>query len=546
VADPEAGVQVERSRRPSAVWLLPILAALVGAWLVWYAARNEGPTITIRFPTAEGIVAGETRLKARSVEVGIVESVTLDAERDGVVVHARMDPETRDLLREDTRFWVVRPRVGFGGVSGLGTLLSGGYLELAPGTGAPGARSFVGLDDPPVTGPGTPGVRVVLVSREAGSVHAGNPVLYHGYEIGRIESERFDPDRRVMRYEAFVEAPYDRLVGDRTRFWNASGVTLRASASGFELSAGSLETLARGGVALGHPEDDAPGAAVADGTEFTLHPDARSAEEDPYRRAVPYLVRFEQSVRGLEPGAAVELRGITVGRVRGVLLDAVDGSAFGDAAQPIPVVLELEPARLRLPDDDSGETALRQVLTEAIGNGLFASLQTGNLITGQLYVALDFDPEGPVGRPGRAHGFETLPVRSTGLAQLEKKLGQVLDQLAALPLEGLATDASATLARSAETLAALERTLARIESTLASDSVQALPAELVDTLAALRGTLETLGPGSPVTRRLEGTLTRLDRSLEGVEALSRALEEQPSTLLRPVRRAPDPIPGGDR
>jgi paraquat-inducible protein B len=137
-------------------------------------------------------------------------------------------------------------------------------------------------------------------------------------------------------------------------------------------------------------------------------------------------------------------------------------------------------------------------------------------------------------------------VRSTGLAQLEKKLGQVLDQLAALPLDALATDASVTLARSAETLAALERTLARIESTLASDSVQALPAELGDTLAALRGTLETLGPGSPLTQRLEGTLTRLDRSLEGVEALSRALEEQPSTLLRPVRRAPDPIPGGDR
>ena len=546
MAEPESRVQLERSRRPSAVWLLPILAALVGAWLVWYAARNEGPTVTIHLPTAEGIVAGETRLKARSVELGIVESVALDPELDGVVVRARMDPDARALLREDTRFWVVRPRVGFGGVSGLGTLLSGGYIELSPGTGAPGRRDFRGLEDPPVTGPGTPGVRVVLVSREAGSVHAGNPVLYHGYEIGRIESERFDPDRRVMRYQAFVEAPYDRLVGERARFWNASGVALRASASGFELSAGSLETLARGGVALGHPEDGEPGPTVADETEFALHPDRRSAEEDPYRRSVPYLVRFEQSVRGLEPGAAVELRGITVGRVRGVLLDAVDGNAFGDAAQPIPVVLELEPARLQLPDDDSGEAALRQVLAEAIGNGLFASLQTGNLLTGQLYVALDFDPEGPVGRPGRAHDLATLPVRSTGLAQLEKKLGRVLDQFAELPLDRLASDASATLARSAQTLAALEGTLARIETTLASDSVQALPAELVDTLAALRGTLESLGPGSPLTRSVEGTLTRLDRSLEGVEALSRALEEQPSTLLRPVRREPDPIPGGDR
>ncbi|MEE4360346.1 MAG: intermembrane transport protein PqiB [Pseudomonadales bacterium] len=537
-------VEVVARKRLPLIWLVPIAAVVVGAWLVYFSATNRGPMITIHFSTAEGIVAGETRIKARSVDVGLVEAVSLDESLDGVRVSARLEPDTQRLLRTDSRFWVVRPRIGFGGVSGLGTLLSGGYIELAPGDGAMGRRDFDGFDEPPVTAPGVPGLRLTLVSEDAGSVHTGNPILYHGFPVGRIESAEFDLEAREMRYGAFIDAPYDRLVGVNTRFWNASGVTVSASVSGFELSTGSLETLATGGVSLGDPLDGDHGEAVASGAIFTLHPDAQRAQNDPYRFSDTYVVEFDQSVRGLEPGAPVELRGLTVGRVQRVLLEEIEGDAFGDAALPIPVVIELEPGHLRLPDDASGIEALREVMRDAVDKGLFASLQTGNLLTGQLYVALDFDSSIPPGAVGRLGGYPTLPSRSTGLAQLERKLGDVLDKLAALPLDRLVEDSGGAVEAMTAALQSAERTLVQLERTLSDDALQALPEELGATLDALRAAVDSVSEGSPLYRRVDRSLSRLDRSLDNVQGLTRSLEEQPSSLLRRIPRTPDPLPGG--
>jgi paraquat-inducible protein B len=258
----EANVSVKQRRRISGIWLVPIVAVVIGIWMVIDNLMSRGPEITIVFSTGEGIEANKTKIKFRAVDVGLVGGVGLDDDLEHVVVTAQLDKAARSLLREDTQFWVVRPRIGPGGVSGLGTLLSGGYIQLAPGAGAEGRRKYAGLESPPVTPAGTPGLKLTLTSEEAGSVGSGDPILYRGFRVGRIETDEFDVDSQKMHYGAFIEAPYDELITSATRFWNASGIALSAGADGLEVDIASLESLLVGGVVFGLPEGIRPGRPI--------------------------------------------------------------------------------------------------------------------------------------------------------------------------------------------------------------------------------------------------------------------------------------------
>jgi paraquat-inducible protein B len=281
----EAKAVVEKKRRINAVWFLPILAAVLGGYMVVYTFLTEGPTITITFRTAEGLAAGKTAVKALNVDVGIVETVELADDLTHVIVTAKLDAAAAPLLREDSRFWVVRARVGAGGVTGLGTILSGGYIELAPGEGEPVGRRhrYMGLETPPVTTAGTPGVQIALSSEQAGSVSAGDPVVYNGYTVGRIDTAKLDANTKQVQYTAFIDAPYDVMVSTGTRFWNASGIDLDASAQGIELRMASITTLIVGGVEFGVPDGVEPGTAIQNGHAFKLYRSYKEAREEPYQ-----------------------------------------------------------------------------------------------------------------------------------------------------------------------------------------------------------------------------------------------------------------------
>jgi paraquat-inducible protein B len=316
----EADVKARSRFRVPVIWLVPIIAAVLGLWLVIYTYMTEGPEITIALNTAAGIEPGKTKIKALNVELGIVESLELTQDMKGVIVKAKLERFAVPLLRDDTQFWVVRPRVGPGGISGLGTLLSGSYIRLAAGTGNAGRREFVGLDNPPATPAGTPGLIVYLSSNRAGSVSAGDPVLYRGYRVGQVDSADFDAQAQRISYEIFIDKPYDTLISENTRFWNASGIALEASADGIKLEFGSLQTLLVGGVAFDLPEGELPGTPAQDGDQFELFPNQASIEQKVYQAYVEYVVSFPQSLRGLSPGAPVEYRGVQVGTVQRLLI----------------------------------------------------------------------------------------------------------------------------------------------------------------------------------------------------------------------------------
>ena len=508
---------VAERRRVSAIWLVPIVALVLGLSVVIYTVVNQGPEIRIEFGTADGLEAGKTKIRARSVEVGLVDEVMLNEDLESVTVVAQLDPVARSLLREDTQFWVVRPRVGLSGVSGLGTLLSGAYIELEPGSGAKGRRDFAGLEDVPVTEAGTPGLRLVLLSEQAGSVGPGNPVLYRGYRVGRVEEADFDPEGRRVRYAIFIDAPYDELVNRGTRFWNASGIALRTSAGGIELEMGSLESLVAGGVAFDLPQGSVAGGPVEYGAEFTLHGSRDAASEPSYRHGLDYVVSFVQSTRGLSRGAPVEYRGIPVGAVQRILLEELTSqSGPGGTGLAIPVLVHLEPARLGLPDSEEGAAWLRQAIEIGVENGLRAALQSGNLITGSLLISLDYFPEEGAAEVGTFGSWQTLPSISGGFARIERQVAQLLDKLNRLPLE--------------QTVLSADGTLKEFESTLAE----------------LRTLVASFSPQSPLHEDLRRAVTELNRTLQEVRKLSRTVEQQPNSVIFSKPIEPDPEPRVER
>jgi paraquat-inducible protein B len=501
---------VTPQRRMSLIWTVPIVALVLGAWMVVFTLRSQGPEISIVFSTAEGVEAGKTKIKVRSVEVGVVESATLGDDSESVLITARLDKNATALLREDTRFWVVRPRIGTEGVSGLGTLLSGGYIRLAPGTGKRGEREFVGLEVPPVTPMGTPGLSVKLISDHAGSVSTGDPILYKRYRVGRIESSRFDIESQKMHYGAFIEAPYDKLISSATRFWNASGVSMNISAEGISVDTASLESLLIGGISMGLPEGVEEGDLVTTGATFTLYPDQDAVNARPHTANIEYVVGFEQSVRGLEPGAPVEYRGIRVGQVERILVrEMAAGGVYGDGA-PIPVLIRLQPARIDLPDNEEGKLNLSQAMTNAVGNGLRATLATGSLLTGSLYVSLDIYGDEPFADMGSFGEHETIPSIESGLSGIERKFASLLDKFNALPLEA--------------TVEQLTASLGEVNKLLASPDMQSLPGSLRITLSDLSNTLNSVSSDSELQEQLRSTLSSL-------KELADTLNEQPNSLI---------------
>ncbi|MGI9431297.1 MAG: intermembrane transport protein PqiB, partial [Myxococcota bacterium] len=488
---------VTQRRTISRIWVLPIVALILGAWMVWFTLESQGPEITIHFGTAEGIEAGKTKIRARSVVVGLVTSVGLTDDLEHVVVVADMEKFAEKLLREDSEFWVVRPRIGAGGITGLGTIVSGGYIELAPGSGENGQRHFEGRDDLPVTPVGAPGLRLTLVSDRAGSLGPGDPILYRGFRVGRVESADFDVETREARYDAFIDQPYDTLVTTGTRFWNASGVNFSATAEGVELSTGSLQSLLIGGVTFGVIDEANPGEPAADDAEFTLYENEPKIHETEYRESIEYVLEFSRSIRGLKPGAPVEYRGLRAGTVDRVLLEEFVEGDSGDGAS-IPVLIRLEPARLAFGDDAAGRERMLRGIESGVSQGLRASLATGNLLTGSLFVALDTYPDVPADEVREFAGRPTIPTIGSGLEGLQQQAIVFLKNPNPLPVEDLVGSADATLQE-------LNATVATLHTVLRSDGIQSLPDQL------------------------ELTLAELDRTLRKVSELAASLEAQPSS-----------------
>ena len=540
--------EIKEGRQFNTIWIIPLVALVLGIYMVIHTFMTEGPDITIAFKTAEGLTAGKTKIKYRNVQMGLVTEVELTEDYEGVIAHVKMDLQAKPLLREDTEFWVVTARIGLGNISGLDTLLSGAYIELAPGAGKDGTRQFAALERPPLTPKDSPGLHLQLTSDRATSVSTGDVVLYKGYRVGRVESTEFDSEIRKVRYVIFIDAPFHELVDSSVRFWNYSGVTLHAGADGFKVSAGSLETIMLGGVAFAHPPGIPAGEAVESETEFKLYDDYSAILENPFRYGMYFVVRFAQSLKGLLPGAPVEYRGIPIGRVERLLMKEMmraqlakqaAGEEMPATGEPIPVLIYVEPGRMALPDKASSIASFKQAIAKGVSNGMRATLETGNLLTGAKYIAIDYFDVQEKAEVGQWQQYATIPTIGGGFDQIMVKVNEILDKISSAPLDDTVANANAALAE-------LDKTLASLRVILDNPGTQKLPEELDATLRELRATLNGFSPNSELYQNLNASMLQLNRTLGNIENLTRTLQGQPNAAVMPTKLPTDPVPEARR
>ena len=557
---PDAVALPRRRRNLQLVWLVPALAALIAVVLGLRVWLSSGPTVTITFASAEGLEQGKTRIRYKNVDIGLVKKVSLSSDRKTVLVSAAMTKDAETLLLDDTRFWIVRPRFVGGEVTGLSTLLSGAYIGVDVGKAADERRSFTGLDIPPSVTADEPGREYVLRSADLGSLDIGSPVYFRRAEVGKVTTIGLDADGKGVTLKVFVRSPHERYVTENTRFWHASGVDLSLDASGVKLQAQSLVTLLLGGVAFGHPEA-APAAAQAKAdAAFKLFNDQALAMKRGEAEMTPLLAYFTGSMRGLSPGAPVDFRGVVVGEVKSV---EVSFDAQGKEVRfPVEMALyrDLIGSKLGAGGQASDTESL---LRRSIEHGLRAQLRTGNLLTGQRFVALDFvnlaalpkekkapkqamvaAPSGRIEIPTNPGSLEDLQATLTHIAKTIEKvpfdqiaadlqgslksLNSVLAKIDKVPLEEVATDLRGTLKTLDASLRSAEKVMRQVDQDLAPG----LNATITETRQTMKAANQLLTADAPTQQDLRTTLRELTRTAQSLRELADVLQRRPEALLR--------------
>jgi len=504
---PESRTVSRRKTRLSLVWIVPIVAAVAGAWITATRILGQGPEITITFKTAEGLEAGKTKIQFNGVEVGTVTAVRLSKDHEQVVVTAQMQPDTEDLLVDDTHFWVVRPRVSGATVTGLGTLISGAYVGMEIGSSEAARREFVALESAPVVTSDVPGRSFQLKAHDLGSIDDGTPIFFRRLQVGKVVSYELDHDGRTLTIRVFVNAPYDQYVNAETRFWQASGIDVSLSAAGLDIQTQSVMSILVGGIAF-ETAATAPVLPPADpDTVFTLFDDRKSAFMPAAKDPRDYVVSFKGSVRGLEPGAPVEFRGIQLGQVVAVTAQ-VDAKTF-EFSSPVTIRLEAERLGLQVKDLPPGadlDVLRRQMIDDLVAHGVRAQLRTGNLLTGALYVTFDFFPDAPKATIDWSRHPVELPTVPGQLEGLEARVGSIVKKLDELDFKGI------------------------------SDDLKTAIVDLDKTLVSARGAIDHAGqlvqPDSALGVQLGSTLEEVTRAARALRVLADYLERHPESLIR--------------
>ncbi|MDQ7976513.1 MlaD family protein [Paraburkholderia sp. SARCC-3016] len=518
---PEPDIDTRRRWLPSLVWVIPLIAALIGVALVIQSIYQKGPTITISFSSAEGLEPGKTKVKYKDVDIGYVKQIKLSNNHSRVLVYVQLSKEADDFAVKDSRFWVVRPRIGASGVTGLSTLLSGSYIGVDGGRSTETQTEFVGLEAPPAVTVDQKGRQFTLRGESLGSIDIGSPVYYRRVQVGQVTGFSLDKDGTGVTVQVFVNAPFDQYVGTNSRWWHASGVDLRLDSSGFKLNTQSLATVIVGGLAFQSPPGQAVGVQAPNNMTFRLGDDESDAMREPDGEPVRVVMNFNQSLRGLSVGAQVDFRGIVLGQVTSI------GVEYDPKIRnfTMPVTMNLYPDRLRRRTRDAlpapGTPSSNDLLQALVRHGLRGQLRTGNLITGQLYIALDMFPNAPKASVDASHDPLELPTMPNSLDELQLQIADIAKKLDKIPFDQIGTNLNTALAHA-------DKLFSQVDSEL-------LP-QARDTLAAAKQTFgsaeQTLQQDSPLQSDVHQALQELTRTLQSLNALSDYLERHPESLVR--------------
>ena len=537
--------KIIKIRAISAIWIIPIVTAIVGLWIIYSHFADRGTSFTLLAKDASGIVAGKTVIKNRSVDVGIIDQVTLSDDYNQVVIKGRIYKNMEPLLKNDSIFWVVKPEIGRDGVTGLGTILSGVYIELVAGNDKHSFKNdpFELSDSPPISDPSIKGIRLNLESDQSGMIPRGASVMFRGYRVGNVETSLFDVEARKMKYQIFIKEPYDALVTQNVRFWKEGGINLTLSSMGASLNFPSLDVLLSGGISFDLPDGSKLGAPAQQYALYQLYDDKKSIQESQYTQYKEFLIMISDSISGLNVGAPVEYHGIRLGTVSKVpfyTIDMLNESSILN--QKVPVLIKIEPDRLSDLVDEKIDIA-KQIMEEQ-KNGLRASLKTSNLFTGALYIDLDFYPDLKNEyneKTAVQYGYDTIDTTSTGIAQIQAKILQLLDNFNNLPL-------NKTMDQFNQSLASSERLMNSLNKIMASKEMQTMPKDLQKALRSLNDTMKELQPGSEMNNQIKESLQKIQQMMDELTPLLSTLNDKSNALIfsAPVKQDLEPKAKGKK
>ncbi|MGH7071022.1 MAG: intermembrane transport protein PqiB [Acetobacteraceae bacterium] len=547
---PPPSARIERRRRISAIWIIPAVTVLIAVWLAWNTLSKRGPLITITFVSAEGLTAGQSQVRYKDIPLGTVEGISLAPDYSHVIVTARMTREATHLLTNHAQFWVVKPRLAGGNLSGFETILSGSYIAVLPSTAhGQSERHFTGLETPPVLQTNVPGRTFLLKADRIGSLNPGSPVFYRGIEVGTVLGWDLGHMAQNVTVHAFVRAPFDSYVHQDSRFWNASGVSVSLGAAGIKVDFESLRAVLLGGIAFDTlPEAEETTVATANET-FPLYASLAAANSAQYARHISAVAYFPGAVSGLAPGAPVTMLGIPIGQVTSVDLRY---NREKDILE-VPVHFSIQPGRIALSQQAATRGPLRnaQIL---VNHGMRAELATANLLTGQQEIALVFDPNAPPATVTVEDGALVIPTAPGGFSGITQSAAQLLDKINRMPFQEIGDNLNATLVglNKLTNSSALRDSITSLKATLASaqDAIKkldqgvgpglaGLPAitndlkSLLARTSALVASAETsYGGNSKFYRDLDRLLLQTNDLMQSTRALANLLTEQPNALIR--------------
>ncbi|MGB5832709.1 MAG: MlaD family protein [Thiohalocapsa sp.] len=546
---PRATLTPPKRSRVSAVWLIPLFAAVVAIGIAVNRILNEGPTIRIVFEAAEGVEAGKTHIKYKDVRIGEVSAVELHDNYAKVMVTAKIDKHAEGLMVEDAKFWVVHPRVTLSGVSGLSTLLSGNYIGFEKGKSTKKHRRFIGLEVAPVVAIDQPGRQFELTADDMGSIGIGSPIYFRRLQVGQVMAYQLAADGKSVDIKVFVNTPYDRFVSRETRFWNASGLDVSLGASGVDVRTQSLVSLLIGGVAFDTPTFTPEGEPAAANTSYALYADRATAMKQPAAIARHYVLYFDDSLRGLSVGAPVTLLGLEAGEVTDIGFEMDPSSLELRGRVEFVAYPERLVSRLYGPqaakgqntvrDEQASHAFVRRLVEE---RGLRAQLRSGSLITGQLYVAFDYVLDAPKISVDWGEQTPVLPTVRSTLPNLETKVTEILAKVDKIPFEAIGVDIKKVLETISKAVKDIDKAVDHIDSGVTPELKSGL-VEFRRALASADRVLENtdaslLGPNAPGQIELRNALQEVARAARSVRVLSDYLERNPGALIRGKGKMP--------
>ncbi len=539
-----------RHRRIPLIWLVPAITVLIALWLAWDTWSKQGPTITITFDSGNGLQPGQSQLRYKDIPMGTVKSMEVSPDYSKVIVTVETTHEATRFLKDNTVFWVVKPKLFAGRVSGLDTLLSGSYIGMLPSPqGGKPERHFKGSEDPPILTTNEPGTIFKLDARRLGSISLGSPIFYRDLEVGAVLGWDLGHMARSVTIQAFVRAPFDKYVHQDSRFWNASGVSVKLGADGIKVEMESFRTLLLGGIAFDtNPRTKAKVAEAGD--SFPLYADREAATAAGFGRRLRVVSYFEGSVAGLTEGSDVTLHGLKIGDVTEV--DLVYDAKRDRVVAPVHYVVEGDriqgiAARPNLP--------LGTGAAEMVKRGFRATLEAPSLISSGKVIAIVEIPSAPpaeLGHQGDEFVMPTAP--GGGFESLTRAAGEVMSKINNIDFAAIGANL-ASLSKGLDdkingpqlqaTLNSLQATMQDLQSfmrKLDADSGPALaklPA-MADQLEAsltkvnkLAGSLNNAyGQESRFSRELDRLLPQLNEMTRSFRALADLLARHPEALIK--------------